>query len=62
MAKVASAAISGGADDTAFYEAKLACARHWATRYAPEAGALRRQVEAGSETIMVLSAEQLAIA
>ena len=62
MAKVASAAIAAGAGDTPFYEAKLACARHWATRYTTEAGALRREVEAGSETIMALTPEQLAIA
>ncbi|OYX92580.1 MAG: acyl-CoA dehydrogenase, partial [Novosphingobium sp. 35-62-5] len=62
MAKVAAAAIGNGADDKAFYEAKLACARHWATRYTTEAGALRREVEAGCETIMALSPEQLAIA
>jgi hypothetical protein len=62
MAKVAAAAISGGAEDKAFYEAKQTCARHWATRYTTEAGALRRQVEAGGETIMALTPEQLAIA
>ncbi len=62
MAKVASSAIANGADDTAFYEAKLACARHWATRSTNDAGSLRRQVEAGSETIMALSADQFAIA
>ncbi|OYZ39149.1 MAG: acyl-CoA dehydrogenase, partial [Novosphingobium sp. 16-62-11] len=62
MAKVAAAAIDGGAVDKAFYEAKLTCARHWATRATTEAGALRREVEAGCETIMALSGEQLAIA
>ncbi|MFN3468796.1 MAG: acyl-CoA dehydrogenase C-terminal domain-containing protein [Novosphingobium sp.] len=62
MAKVAAAALADGSADSAFYEAKLACARHWATRYTTEAGALRRQVEAGAETIMALTPEQLAIA
>ncbi|WP_372733195.1 acyl-CoA dehydrogenase C-terminal domain-containing protein [Novosphingobium sp.] len=62
MAKIASAAIANGAEDKAFYEAKLACARHWATRHATEAGALRREIEAGSETVMALSADQFAIA
>ncbi|KPF91214.1 acyl-CoA dehydrogenase [Novosphingobium sp. AAP83] len=62
MAKIASAAIANGAEDKAFYEAKLACARHWAMRHATEAGALRREIEAGCETIMALSADQLAIA
>ncbi|MCC6941999.1 MAG: acyl-CoA dehydrogenase C-terminal domain-containing protein [Novosphingobium sp.] len=62
MAKIASTAIANGAEDKAFYEAKLACARHWATRHATEAGALRREIEAGSETVMALSADQFAIA
>ena len=62
MAKVASTTIANGTDDKAFYEAKLACARHWATRNATEAGALRREIEAGSESVMALSAEQFAVA
>ncbi|CAM4153537.1 Acyl-CoA dehydrogenase [Novosphingobium lubricantis] len=62
MAKVASAALASGGADAAFYEAKLTCARHWATRATVDAGALRRQVEAGSETIMALTPEQFAIA
>ncbi|OYU36927.1 acyl-CoA dehydrogenase C-terminal domain-containing protein [Novosphingobium sp. PASSN1] len=64
MAKVSAAALgkegAGMNVDRAFYEAKLLCARHWALRFAPQAGALRYEVEAGPETVMGLSAEQFA--
>jgi len=56
MAKVASAALAAGAQDTQFYDAKLLCAKHWALRSAPQASALRHEVEAGAETIMGLPA------
>lgn len=62
MAKVAGAALAAGADDAPFYEAKLVCAKHWALRFAPEAGALRREVEAGAETVMALPVEAFATA
>ena len=55
MARIASAALASGTDEAPFYEAKLACARHWAGRFAPQAGALRREIEAGAESIMALS-------
>ncbi|MDF8335418.1 acyl-CoA dehydrogenase C-terminal domain-containing protein [Novosphingobium cyanobacteriorum] len=60
MAKVAAAALAKGTDEVPFYEAKLACARHWAARFAPQAGALRREIEAGADTIMALSPEAFA--
>ena len=60
MAKVAAAALRQEGADTAFYEAKLTCARHWALRFAPQAGSLRYEVEAGAETVMGLTAEQFA--
>jgi alkylation response protein AidB-like acyl-CoA dehydrogenase len=60
MAKVAAAALAKGTDEAPFYEAKLACARHWAGRFAPQAGALRREIEAGADTIMALSPEAFA--
>jgi hypothetical protein len=56
MAKVASAALAAGAKDTQFYDAKLLCAKHWALRSAPQASALRHEIEAGAETIMGLPA------
>lgn len=62
MAKVAAAALSGSADDAGFYEAKLMCAKHWALRAMPEAGALRREIEAGAETVMALPVEAFATA
>jgi alkylation response protein AidB-like acyl-CoA dehydrogenase len=60
IAKVASAALAAGTEETLFYEAKLTCAKHWALRFAPQAGALRREVEAGAETVMALSPEAFA--
>jgi alkylation response protein AidB-like acyl-CoA dehydrogenase len=56
MARVATVALAAGSDEPAFYQAKLTCARHWATRFAPQAGALRREVEAGADTVMALPA------
>ncbi|MEJ5975906.1 acyl-CoA dehydrogenase C-terminal domain-containing protein [Novosphingobium sp. PS1R-30] len=57
MAKAASEALASGASDTAFYEAKLTTARYFAERYTPDAGALRRKIEAGAEALMALPAE-----
>ena len=57
MAKVAGAALAGGASDKAFYEAKLVTARYFAERFTPDAGALRRKMEAGSEAMMALPLE-----
>ncbi len=54
MAGVASKALAGGTGDKAFYETKLTTARYYAERYMPDAGALRRKIEAGSEAIMAL--------
>ena len=62
MAKVAQAALAAGSDEAAFYQAKLVCARHWASRFAPHAGALRREVEAGADTVMALPIEAFATA
>jgi alkylation response protein AidB-like acyl-CoA dehydrogenase len=58
MAKVAAAKLAAGAEDKAFYEAKLVTARYFAERYMPDAGALRRKLEAGSEAMMALTPEQ----
>jgi len=62
MAKVAQAALGAGSDEAVFYQAKLVCARHWASRFAPHAGALRREVEAGADTVMALPVEAFATA
>ena len=57
MATVAQAKLEGGADDKAFYEAKLATARYYGDRFLPDAGALRRKLEAGADTMMALGEE-----
>jgi alkylation response protein AidB-like acyl-CoA dehydrogenase len=62
MAKVAAEALAGGAGDKAFYEAKLTTARYFAERFTPDAGALRRKMEAGSEAMMALPIEAFATA
>jgi alkylation response protein AidB-like acyl-CoA dehydrogenase len=62
MAKVSAEALAGGASDKAFYEAKLVTARFYAERFTPDAGALRRKLEAGSEAIMALPIEAFATA
>ncbi|MEQ8740702.1 MAG: acyl-CoA dehydrogenase C-terminal domain-containing protein, partial [Hoeflea sp.] len=46
MAKVAKDALAGDPSDKAFYEAKLTAAAYYAERWLPDAGALRRKLEA----------------
>jgi hypothetical protein len=62
MAKVADAALKGGADDSAFYDAKMTSAAYYAERWLPDAGALRRKLEAGSDKMMALGEEAFATA
>ncbi|WP_374590573.1 acyl-CoA dehydrogenase C-terminal domain-containing protein [Novosphingobium sp.] len=57
MGAVAVEAIAGGSADKAFYEAKLVTARYFGQRFTPDAGALRRKLEAGSEAMMELPVE-----
>jgi alkylation response protein AidB-like acyl-CoA dehydrogenase len=57
MAKASKAALANGGGNKAFHEAKLVTARFFAQRMMPETGALRRQIEAGSDTLMALPAE-----
>lgn len=57
MAKVAQAKLAGDPDDKAFYEAKIATARYYMDRYLPDAGALRRKLEAGAGSMMELGEE-----
>jgi alkylation response protein AidB-like acyl-CoA dehydrogenase len=54
MAKVAQAKLAAGTEDKAFYEAKLVSSRYYGERLLPDAGALRRKMEAGSENMMAL--------
>ncbi|RIA45725.1 alkylation response protein AidB-like acyl-CoA dehydrogenase [Hephaestia caeni] len=60
MAKAAGAALADGAEDTAFLEAKRVTARYFADRIMPEADALRRKIEGGSEAMMALPPEMFA--
>ncbi len=62
MAKKATEALAGSPEDAAFYEAKLTSARYYAERFLPDAGALRRKLEAGSENMMKLPEEAFATA
>ncbi|MEO0689085.1 MAG: acyl-CoA dehydrogenase C-terminal domain-containing protein [Pseudomonadota bacterium] len=62
QAKVAAAALEGSPEDAAFYEAKLTSAAYYAERFLPDAGALRRKLEAGSENMMKLPEEAFATA
>ncbi|KUO53988.1 MAG: acyl-CoA dehydrogenase [Sphingomonadales bacterium BRH_c3] len=57
MARVALEKLAGEPSDKGFYEAKLVSARYYAERYLPDAGALRRKLEAGAEAMMALDAE-----
>ena len=60
MGIAAAGRLAAGEGDAAFYEAKLTTARHYALGQLPEAGALRRKLEAGADTIMSMPAEAFA--
>ena len=62
MAKVAHARMGSAGDDAAFYKQKLATAQYYMDRYLPDAGALRRKLEAGSDSLMALGEEAFATA
>ncbi len=62
MGEAAVAALAAGTDDKAFYEAKLTTARYFGERFTPDAGALRRKIETGSEAVMALPVEAFATA
>ncbi len=62
MAAAAQAALDAGSENKAFYETKLVTARYFAERFMPEAGSLRRKIEAGSEAIMALEPAMFAVA
>ncbi len=62
MGKTASEALASGAEDKAFYEAKLMTARYYSECAVPDVGALRRKIEAGSAAIMALPVEAFATA
>jgi hypothetical protein len=60
MARASVAALGNGASDPSFYEAKLATARYYMDRYLPDAGALRRKLEAGADSLMALPEDAFA--
>ena len=62
MAKVAQEKLGGSPEDKAFYEAKLATARYYMDRFVPDAGALRRKLESGADSMMALGEEAFATA
>ncbi|WP_156679853.1 acyl-CoA dehydrogenase C-terminal domain-containing protein [Sphingomonas profundi] len=57
MAGASGAAIAAGEGDRAFHEAKQVTARFFAERILPDAGALRRKIEGGAESLMALPVE-----
>ncbi len=57
IARAATAALANDAPDRGFYETKLATARFFADKVMPETGALRRKLEAGSESLMAIPAD-----
>ena len=57
MAKVAVEAIETGADDKAFYEAKLQTGRYFMTKLMPETGLRLARIKAGAGPVMDLPAE-----
>jgi len=57
MARASAEALANGTDDRAFHETKLATARFYAEKVMPETNALRRKIEAGSESLMALPVE-----
>jgi alkylation response protein AidB-like acyl-CoA dehydrogenase len=57
MAEVAQRLLADGGEDKAFLEAKLTTARYFAARELVTAGALRRKVEAGAQSVMELPVE-----
>jgi alkylation response protein AidB-like acyl-CoA dehydrogenase len=57
LARASQAALAAGEGDEAFHRSKVVSARFFADRVMPETNALRRQVEAGAETLMAIPAD-----
>jgi hypothetical protein len=57
MATAAQRMLAAGEGDRAFLEAKLMTARFFAERILPDAGALRRKIEGGAESMMAMPVE-----
>jgi len=54
MARAAAGLLAKGEGDQAFLEAKLITAQFFGERFMPDAGALRRKLEAGAGTMMAM--------
>jgi hypothetical protein len=54
MAQRARAALDGGTDDAAFYEAKLATGRYYMQRLLPETGLRLARIRSGADPVMDL--------
>jgi alkylation response protein AidB-like acyl-CoA dehydrogenase len=57
MARAAQAQLNAGTGNADYLKAKLVTARYFAERIMPDAGALRRKIEGGSDVLMALPAE-----
>ena len=57
MATAAQRMLAAGEGDAAFLNAKLLTARFYAERIMPDAGALRRKLETGAESMMAMPVE-----
>ncbi|GAA0731605.1 acyl-CoA dehydrogenase C-terminal domain-containing protein [Sphingomonas japonica] len=62
MLTAAQAQLAAGEGDAKFLEAKTITARFFAERILPDAGALRRKIEGGSDSLMALEPEMFAAA
>ena len=62
MAEAAQKALAEGRGNKDFLEAKLVTARYFGERFLPDAGSLRRKIEAGSEAMMALTPDQFVAA
>ncbi|GAA0337153.1 acyl-CoA dehydrogenase C-terminal domain-containing protein [Sphingomonas oligophenolica] len=62
MAVAASKMKAAGEGDVAFLDAKLMTARYYAERIMPDAGAFRRKIEGGAESMMALPPEMFVAA
>ncbi|MBN9787559.1 acyl-CoA dehydrogenase [Pseudonocardia sp. TMWB2A] len=60
MAKAANELLAAGEGDKDFLESKLVTARYYGERIMPDAGALRRKIESGSDSVMALSPDMFA--
>ncbi|HEX7741099.1 MAG TPA: acyl-CoA dehydrogenase, partial [Sphingobium sp.] len=54
MAKAAASLLEAGEGDARYLQAKLVTARFFAERIMPDAGALRRKIEGGAESLMAI--------